>query len=154
MADESKKQVDIKNAGVIKRDEYVKVLEKIIEEGGCPFCEGNLMRHHREPILSKGKHWLVTKNAWPYEGAKHHFLLISNTHIESIEDASPDVWSELHEHWNKLQNKFQLEGATLFIRSGDTKMTGASVCHLHAQIVAGKPRGDDSSAITALIGFK
>lgn len=145
--------MDVRNAGVLPRVGYSDTLMKITEEGICPFCEKNLLRHHSKPILFKNKEWIVTKNAWPYEGSKHHFLLISRTHIEDAKDASSEVWKLLGTAYKKLCREFSLKGATLFIRSGDTKYTGASVNHLHAQVVSGSARTDRSMPITALVGF-
>lgn len=154
MTKSKKEHVDVENAEIVKREEYVKVLEKIVKEGMCPFCEEHLMNHHTEPILHKGEHWLVTKNAWPYEGTKHHFLLISRTHIENIEDISSDAWTELHKHWGTLKKEHSFEGGTFFVRSGNIKMTGATVRHLHANIVVGKKRDDKTESVRTVIGFK
>jgi len=154
MKKSSGKQVDVKNAEIVRREEYVKVLDKIIKEGMCPFCEENLMKHHTQPILFKSKHWLVTKNAWPYEGTQYHFLLIARTHVECIEKISKEAWSDLHKHWNKLQREHKFNGGTFFIRSGNVIMTGATVRHLHANIVVGKQRDDKAESIRTVIGFK
>lgn len=148
-----KSQVDIQNALVAPRPGYADVLEQITEEGMCPFCEENVKKHHKNPILFKNKEWIVTKNAWPYEGSKYHFLLIARTHIEDAKDASPEVWKFLGAAYKKLCKEYKIKGATLFMRSGDTRYTSASVKHLHAQVISGSPRTEESSLITALIGF-
>ena len=148
-----KAQVDVRNANVLPRAGYSDTLTKITEEGICPFCETNLLRHHSKPILFKNKEWIATKNAWPYEGSRHHFLLISRRHIEDANDASPDMWKFLGAAYKKLCTEYKLKGSTLFMRSGDTRYTSASVRHLHAQIISGSARTDKSSLITALVGF-
>jgi ATP adenylyltransferase len=148
-----KSQVDIENSNVVPRTGYTDTLVTITKEGICPFCEENLTRHHSKPILFKNKEWIVTKNAWPYEGTKHHFLLISRTHIEDAKDASPDTWEFLGAAYKRLCKDYKLKGATLFMRSGDTRYTSASVKHLHAQVISGSARTEGSSIITALVGF-
>lgn len=145
--------VDIENAGVVPRDDYQKVLEQIIAEGQCPFCEQHLMRHHREPILWKSSHWIVTRNAWPYVGTSNHFLLIAREHVERIEDMSREAQAAFFDEYARIIDEFSLIGATVLWRSGSSEMTGASVHHLHAQIVVGHPRTSQSEAITALVGF-
>jgi hypothetical protein len=35
-----------------------------------------------------------------------------------------------------------------------TEFTGASVAHLHAQVICGGPRRADSELLRALVGFK
>lgn len=149
-----KKSVNIKNAEIVKREAYVNVLKKITKEGMCPFCEKHLMKHHPNPIIFKGNHWLVTENGWPYEGTKQHFLLIPRKHIESIEQIKAESWSELQRHLRKLQKEYPFAGGTFFIRSGDVKYTGATVQHLHANVVVGKKRNKITDAIRVVIGFK
>ena len=149
-----KKRVDIRNAEIVRRDEYVNVLKKITEEGMCPFCEEHLMKHHPNPIIFKGNHWLVTKNGWPYEGTRYHFLLILRKHVESTEKISASAWLELQKHLKKLQKKYSFVGGTFFIRSGDVEYTGATVRHLHANIIVGKKRNKATEAIRAVVGFK
>lgn len=148
-----KRQVDIANAHIVTRSEYTQVLKKITDEGFCPFCEEHLMKYHTKPILFKGTYWIVTENAWPYKGTKKHFVLISRLHIECFEKAPKGSVLELHKHWNTLRKKFNLKGSTLLMRSGDTNMTGASVNHLHAQIIVGQKRTKKSSPLTAVVGF-
>ncbi len=149
-----RQQVDVRNAEVVKRDDYAKTLKAIIAGGFCPFCEEHLFRHHSRPIVYKSKHWLVTENAWPYEGSRHHFLFIARKHVENIEELSATAWTELHAMHRFLVKRCGLKGATLFIRSGDTKFTGASVNHLHAQVIVGGPRTKNPRFIKALVGFK
>jgi diadenosine tetraphosphate (Ap4A) HIT family hydrolase len=151
---EKKRRVDTRNALVVKRDEYVRVLDAIIAGGFCPFCEKNLFKHHREPLLYKSKYWLVTKNSWPYAGSRFHFLFITRAHIEKTEDMPPLVWADLQKLYRKLVQEHGIKGATLMIRSGDTKNTGASVNHLHAHVIVGSPRTKNTAPIKALVGFK
>lgn len=40
------------------------------------------------------------------------------------------------------------------IRSGDTKITGASVNHLHAHLIVGVQRTNKTRLVNALVGFK
>jgi len=148
-----KQRVDARNALVVKRNEYVRVLDSIITGGFCPFCEKHLFKHHREPLIYKSKYWLVTKNSWPYKGSRYHFLLIARPHIEATEEIPPLMWTDLQKLYKKLTRENKIKGATLFIRSGDTKMTGASVNHLHAHLVTGSPSSKNTAPIKALIGF-
>jgi diadenosine tetraphosphate (Ap4A) HIT family hydrolase len=149
-----KKDVDLTNATLSKRSNYGDVIAAIIKAGHCPFCTENFLKYHTKPILKTGTYWIVTQNAWPYEGTTHHFLLVSVPHIESIADTSKESWNELHAHIAYLQKKFKLKGKSLLMRSGEPSMTGASVRHLHAQLIVGKPRDKKTTSITALVGFK
>lgn len=147
-------QVSINNALLVSRSDYADALTRIVEEGHCPFCEENLFRHHSEALLFKTTHWLATRNAWKYEGAKHHFLLIYRKHTENAAELPDSAWTDLGKAFAKLSKEHGLTGCTLFMRSGDMRRTGASVRHLHAQIVMGALRTKDTQPITALIGFK
>jgi ATP adenylyltransferase len=146
-------RVDITNSGFQERGNYTDVLKKITKDGDCPFCEKNILLNHTKPILFKNKSWVVTTNAWPYEGTKHHFLLIVRRHIERAEDATPEEWNQLGDAYKKLCTDFKIKGATLGMRSGDTKYTGASVRHLHAQIIVGSARKENSKTLNLLAGF-
>ncbi len=150
----NKPTVDLHNAEIVKRGNYGDVIKQIIADGGCPFCEGNLKKYHPKDILITGEHWLVTENAWPYKGVKSHFLFISRAHVEKIEDVNSDSWQEFHILWSRIIKKYKITGASLLMRSGNTDQTGASVNHLHAQVVVGEERKKDSETITAIVGFK
>lgn len=151
---EEKKQVDVANANVVSRDDYADTLRMIIAKGFCPFCEENLDWYHRRPLLYKSTHWLVTRNSWPYKGTQFHVLFIARKHIERIEEMSATMLLDLQDLYKKLTEKEGIRGSTLMIRSGDTKITGATVNHLHAHVVVGGPRTEHSKPIKALVGFE
>ncbi|MFA4846551.1 MAG: HIT domain-containing protein, partial [Patescibacteria group bacterium] len=109
---------------------------------------------HRRPILYKSKYWLVTANSWSYSGSQFHILFIARKHIEKTEDMSSMMWNDLRKLHRKFVKKNKIKGATLMIRSGDTKITGASVNHLHAHLIVGGPRTDTAEPIKALVGFR
>ena len=148
------RRVDVQNASTRARDEYAQALAKIEEAGICPFCEEHLPKHHGKPILFRNAHWIVTENAWPYEGTRHQFVLIARDHIESAEVLSSEAWEALGSAYRRLVSDYQLEGATLLLRTGMTEYTGASVAHLHAQLICGGPRRGESELLRALVGFK
>jgi len=149
-----KQRVDARNATIVKRSDYAQTLDAIIAGGFCPFCEEHLFKHHRQPLEHKNKHWLVTKNSWPYEGSRYHFLFISRAHIEATEDLSPMMWADLQKLYRKVVREKNIKGATLLLRSGETRFTGASVNHLHAHLITGSPRTKKTEPIKAVVGFK
>lgn len=135
------KFVNIKNAKYRPGKKYGRVIGKIIEDGVCPFCPENIRKYHKNPILKEGKYWLLTKNFYPYEGAKYHLLIIHKRHIEKFNEISRDAWQELKTLISGFLKKKNIPGGTFFIRFGDTAYTGASVSHLHANLVS--PEGKD-----------
>lgn len=145
--------VDQKNADIVSRGDYAKTLKGILAAGFCPFCEEHIFKYHTRPLLFKNRSWIVTENAWPYEGTKKHLLLITRKHVESIASLSPAAWNDLQTAYKKTIRLLNLRGATLMLRSGDTARTGASVGHLHAHIIAGYSRSKSTKPITATVAF-
>lgn len=127
--------VNIDNSGRGGDVSYRKVIEKIATDKVCPFCIENLTKYHKNPILKDAKYWIVTTNMYPYKNTLHHFLLIHKKHTTSSKDISAEAWTELHGHIDWLTETYKVPGGTFFMRCGDTNHTGASVTHLHAQMV-------------------
>lgn len=147
-------QVDPRNASLVPRDGYEQTLRRIEQGGYCPFCEEHFLKSHQQPILITSDHWLVTPNNWPYEGSVHHLVFIARAHVEKMEDLSPEAWGDLHNVHRQIVETKGLTGGTLFLRSGDMTLTGATVSHLHAHLVVGGPRTEGSERISALVAFK
>ena len=154
VGESKRRKVDVRNAQVVKRGGYTQTLEAITAGGFCPFCEEHLFKHHQRPLLFKTEHWLVTENAWPYKGLRHHFLFIVRKHLERTENLSPAMWTDLQRSYQIFVKRYRLKGATLMVRSGDTRITGATVNHLHAQVIVGSPRTKMTKPIKALVGFE
>jgi diadenosine tetraphosphate (Ap4A) HIT family hydrolase len=148
------RRVDVRNASTRARGDYARALAEIESAGVCPFCEAHLPQHHRKPILFRNPHWLVTENAWPYDGVRHQLLLIATEHLERAEDLPPEAWDSLGGAYRRLVREYRIEGAALLLRTGLTEFTGASVAHLHAQVISGGRRRADSELIRALVGFR
>ncbi|MEX1014041.1 MAG: HIT domain-containing protein [Candidatus Paceibacterota bacterium] len=133
-------------------DVYSKTIKKIKEDGVCPFCSDQLKKYHKNPIIFENDYWLATKNMYPYEGAKVHILIIHKEHISLIKNINNEGWSNLQNIILKIQEKFSLKGGSFFIRFGDTKMTGASVSHLHAQLVSPEEEEENKKPIIVRLG--
>ena len=126
------KFVDIDNS---RKEDQRAVMQEIIDQGHCPFCLNNLSKYHKQEILFDGKFWLLTKNQWPYENTKEHFLIIYKQHIESFVDLEPDAGREFFEILAFAERKFKLPGGGVGMRFGDTVYSAATVRHLHAQLI-------------------
>lgn len=121
-----------------KRGVYAKVIDEIAREKICPFCPEHIHRIHPNPIVEKN-HWLITDNAYPYRPVKQHLLLVHKAHIEHVSELSKEAWDELKAILDELAESKDMKGGALMMRFGDTHFTGASVAHLHAQLVQGDP---------------
>ena len=111
-------------------EEYRKELEEIEKKGECPFCSKNISN-----AIFTTHHWAVFTNEYPYKEASQHFLIIYREHSEDVTDLLADALAELTHLVLKLQLAYKLEGHKLLIRSGDMKKSGATVQHLHAQLI-------------------
>jgi len=133
MSDTNEDLMNITNA---RRPLQIENMKKIAEGGFCPFCPEHMKKHHEPPILKTGEHWYVTPNMYPYEHTAHHFLIVTNEHLTDTRDISAEAWVELRELHNWITGEYDIEDNTLVLRSGTSK-TGATVLHLHAQIIVG-----------------
>lgn len=123
--------VDPHNA---KSEEYKQVINQIQNEGKCPFCPENF-KYHKEPILKEEGDWLITKNSWPYVDTRHHFVAICRTHKEQFSDLTARDFADVSTLINWAIDEFNIPGGGIAMRFGDTKYTGATVCHLHMHLI-------------------
>lgn len=144
--------VNLNNSNRGRDERYRNVIGEIQKDGVCPFCPENLAKYHKKPILRDGKFWLLTDNMYPYKGAKHHILLIHKKHIESVADLSGEAWSELLDLIKLETEKRKIGGGTFYMRFGDTAHTGASVTHLHANLVSPDIENPNREPIFARVG--
>ncbi len=124
-------------------------MNRIAEDGVCPFCPEHLKKYHVPPIVREGEYWLVTPNMYPYENTKHHYLFITKSHITNSKELSPEAWNELQNLTKWLIETYSIESGTLLMRSGDMSKTGATVLHLHVQFVVGS---DPSKPVITRVG--
>lgn len=146
------KFVNLKNTAHRTDGKYEKVIEQIREDGVCPFCPEHLLKYHKNPILKEGAYWLLTKNMYPYEGAKHHALVIHKKHIELLDQITPEAWAELQSIIQSFAKENNILGGTLLMRFGHTSHTGATVSHLHANFVSPDGEDKDRKPIMVRIG--
>lgn len=138
---ESKNFINIENA---RNDDQRQVMDSIATNEECPFCPENLTKYHKQEILRKGAHWLLTRNQWPYEHTDLHLLAISTYHAEHITDLRDGSFNELQKHLAWASGVFGVVSGGIAMRFGDTRNNGATVNHLHAHmIVPSKERTPD-----------
>lgn len=129
--------VNIANA---RNDEQRDVMEKIAEHGDCPFCPENLERYHRNPIVRRGEHWLLTENQWPYDHTRIHMLAIAAYHAEALEDLQEGAFEELGDHFRWASKEHAITAGGIAMRFGsDIASNGATVRHLHAHLIQPDP---------------
>ncbi len=124
--------------------EYSRVITEIANDGNCPFCPGPMyLKHHKEPIIEETSLWLFTKSSYPYTGTKVHFFFILKRHAVRIEDLTDEEFLEIQSLLRKYLPMHGITGGSLFMRSGDTSLTGSSVEHIHAHYISREPEHPD-----------
>lgn len=117
-----------------KSRDYRRVLATIEGTRHCPFCKENF-KYHRQPILKRSGGWIATLNSWPYKGTRIHGLLIAEAHKERFEELAPKDFSAVSRLTRWLIRRYRIRGGGLLLRFGDPRYTGATVRHLHFQII-------------------
>ncbi|MBI4692285.1 MAG: HIT domain-containing protein [Candidatus Terrybacteria bacterium] len=130
-----KKVVDIRFA--IKRDGYREVIAEIEKKGKCPFCPDNF-KYHKHPVLKKQGDWFITQISWPYKNNNFHFIIISKRHKEKISELLSNDMKNILSLAQWVAKKYKIKGGAIAMRFGKTDYTGATVCHLHAHLIAPK----------------
>jgi diadenosine tetraphosphate (Ap4A) HIT family hydrolase len=116
------------------REDYKKILKKIEKTGKCPFCDENL-EFHKEPIIKKYRDWFITKNSYPYQNTKYHFLIIPKKHLTDISELNSDDLKSI-QYLIKFTNKnFKVGGGKLFLKFGEKKFSLSSIDHLHFHLI-------------------
>ena len=132
----NKSGLDLKNA---RKEEQIAVMKKIISDGVCPFCHDFVDKkkpaYHSNPIMVENDFWVATRNAWPYEHTKEHLILVIKRHILNQEEMKEEEILGLWSIIKKVKKKLGITHSTLLMRSDNTGKTGATVQHLHAQLV-------------------
>lgn len=141
---------DISNARSEKQAQDMRDLEAA---RACLFCpEGLKLKGKR--VFHRGKHWYVTPNDFPYKGTTVHVMIVPNRHIASFADLTQEELLEFPAMITWISKEFDIKGAGMFCRFGDTSYTGATIHHLHFHIAQGVQRSEETEPLFALIGFK
>ncbi|MCX6728672.1 MAG: hypothetical protein NTV39_02805 [Candidatus Saccharibacteria bacterium] len=127
-----KPYVNLNNA---RLDEQRRVMEDIVENQECPFCQENISKYHKQKTLRKGKHWTITKNQWPYKYTDVHLLAILNYHAEKLSDLKAGAFDELQGHMVWAEKEFDIITGGIGMRFGDMTSNGATVNHLHVHLI-------------------
>jgi len=108
-------------------------------EGVCIFCPEHAERLQREPVEYTGEHWYVTRNDFPYEGTAAHYLIVARRHVSSFEELPDEAGTELWRIRRELAASLGAPAYATVERSGDMRLNGGSVAHLHVHFVALEP---------------
>jgi ATP adenylyltransferase len=110
--------------------DYSKDLTEIAAAQVCPFCPENF-HWHPNPVLREDGQWLITRIRENYENADQHFLIICREHKEWFGEVSGADWEAVSRLAQWVADEFGITGGAMMLRFGDTRLTGATVRHLH-----------------------
>ena len=129
-------EADLYNLGAARSEAQRSYMADLAARGVCVLCPENVEREQREPIEHMGAHWYLKKNDYPYEGALHHYLIVSRVHVASFSQLPDEAGAELWALRRLLQRELKPLALATVERSGDMRFNGASIAHLHVHVVA------------------
>jgi ATP adenylyltransferase len=106
-------------------------MQALEAQGVCIFCP-----EHHPPAEQEGEHWYVTRNDFPYEGAAAHYLIVARRHVQAFEELPDEAGAELWAIRRELAARLGAPAYATVERSGDMRLNGGSVEHLHVHFVA------------------
>ncbi len=107
--------------------------------GICVFCPEHRETHQPEPVEHVGQHWWITRNAYPYAGTVAHYLIVAVRHVRSFDELPDEAGAELWALRRMLKQRLAPLATATVERSGDMRLNGGSVAHLHTHFVALAP---------------
>lgn len=130
-------------------------MKRIIKDKVDPFEWSVFQTYHREPVLRKGRYWLVTPNDFPYAGTKLHLLLVYKDAVKLPSETHPKAWQELQRHLSWIEKTYKIKGGSLVMRFGEAPYTGASVDHLHLHVIVGaKRKNAHTKKLRTVVGYE
>jgi diadenosine tetraphosphate (Ap4A) HIT family hydrolase len=121
-----------------RSDEQRARMEALEAAGICIFCAEH--RHeHPQPVEHVGEHWWVTRNAFPYAGTVAHYLIVAVPHVRTFDELPDAAGAELWALKRMLKQRLAPLATATVERSGDMRLNGGSVAHLHTHFVALDP---------------
>jgi ATP adenylyltransferase len=122
-----------------RSDEQRRYMEELEAAGICIFCPEHVAHYHPEPVEHSGRHWYVTRNAFPYAGTTAHYLIVPHLHVSAFDELPDEAGAELWAMKRWLKERLGPPASATVERSGDMRLNGSSVSHLHTHFVALAP---------------
>lgn len=127
----------IVNPNNARAGSYRENLEAIAASGKCPFCPGGHTLEdpvEQAKVVHSSNHWFIKINSWPFQNAALHFVLMAKQHHVRASELSDEERIDLFNCVGWIAENYPAAvGGVLFMRDGDTDLTGATVVHLHGQ---------------------
>ena len=143
------------NHNEARTEEQKSLMAKIEADGVCPFCEEHFRQYHPKPILKETTSWFFTENMSPYEGTTQHFIFVYKpSHIRFPSELSTEARAELFNLIDWAIEEYEIQGGSFFMRFGEGGYTGSSVEHLHAHLISGEEKSNDTEGLKVKLSYK
>lgn len=116
--------------------EQLRRMERLEAEGVCSFCLEHVTTKQSEPVEFEGEHWYVKRNDFAYAGTAAHYMIVARRHVTAFEELPDAAGAELWAFKRRLAAKLEPLATATVERSGDIRLNGGSVAHLHTHFVA------------------
>jgi ATP adenylyltransferase len=148
---------DLSNAREVMQRQ---IMEELAQTAECFLCENVITRISEKykgistSPLHRGNYWFVKNNDFPYKGSKLHLLIVPKRHVSKLEDLLPAEFLELQQMIVWVNTTYNVPGASLFIRYGETSYTGATLSHMHFHVISGVEKQNGTESILVKLGYK
>jgi diadenosine tetraphosphate (Ap4A) HIT family hydrolase len=132
------------NLDAARGAEQLERMRSLEAEGICIFCPEHAGAWQREPVEYEGDHWYVTRNDFPYAGTAAHYLIVARRHVSRFEELPDEAGAELWKIRRELAERLASSSYATVERSGDMRLNGGSVEHLHVHFVALAPEPSET----------
>jgi diadenosine tetraphosphate (Ap4A) HIT family hydrolase len=132
-----RRRAPLYNLEAARGPEQLARMQRLEAQGICIFCTPSESEGERpREQLIDGRHWYVRENDFPYEGTEAHYLIVAKEHVAHFDELPDDAGAELWEIRRRLKDRRPAPAFATVERSGDMRLNGGSVEHLHIHMVA------------------
>lgn len=135
------------DVGGARSEDQRLVMEKIRDEGVCPFCPEHFNTYDQTEILWRGQYWMTKPNQWPYAHTSVHLVVLTINHAERLADVTPEMWQELGVALQWVEEEYRITSGAYVMRFGEIGYNGGTVAHLHLHIIVGDQGAADFETV-------
>ncbi|HTH93403.1 MAG TPA: hypothetical protein VL576_02920 [Candidatus Paceibacterota bacterium] len=99
-------------------------------------------------VLYETDFWIVFTNQHKYQKTKHQFVFVSQEYVETLWELPAEAHADLIGLFKKITQEYNIKGGGITTRFGDPEKSGATVKHLHLQLI----EPEDGQAVPAWFG--
>ena len=127
-----------------RHKEQIRRMKLLKEQGRCYLCQEGSKEENTLPRISwESEHFYLTPNDFPQAGSTAHTMIVPKKHRVHPTDLTAVERIAIFEICEMVMEKFEIPGFSVYVRMGDMSYTGATLDHLHFQLIAGVPRTEN-----------